>query len=77
MGKSMTLEEILQLPVEERLRLVEAVWDSLAATPDAIPMSETVRAEIERRDADDERNPEDVIPWADVKALLRRDAGGV
>lgn len=77
MGKSMTLEEILQLPVEERLRLVEAVWDSLAATPDAIPMSETVRAEIERRDADDERNPGDVIPWADVKALLRRDAGGV
>ena len=29
------LTEILQLPLDERLKLVEDIWDSIAATPSA------------------------------------------
>jgi putative addiction module component (TIGR02574 family) len=32
--------EILKLPAEERLRLVELVWDSLAAAPADVPLNE-------------------------------------
>ena len=43
------IEEILRLPVEERLRLVEDVWDSIAAEPDAVPVPEWHRQELDRR----------------------------
>jgi putative addiction module component (TIGR02574 family) len=28
--------EILALPVEERVKLVEAIWDSISAVPEAV-----------------------------------------
>ncbi|MGQ0751076.1 MAG: addiction module protein [Betaproteobacteria bacterium] len=30
----------MKLPPEERLRLVELIWESLSATPGAVPPSE-------------------------------------
>ena len=62
--------EILKLPVEERLRLVELIWDSVAANPSAVPLSDAQRAELDRRLADHEANPEDVVSWEDVKASI-------
>jgi len=43
------LNEILQLPLDERLKLVEAIWDSIAATPEAVPVPDWHRAELDRR----------------------------
>ena len=31
-------DEILQLPASERLKLLEEIWDSLAATPEDVPV---------------------------------------
>jgi hypothetical protein len=31
--------EILALPVAERMRLVEAIWDSISSVPDALPLT--------------------------------------
>ena len=36
--------EILKLPVEERMRLVELIWESLAANPAALPLGDAHRA---------------------------------
>jgi putative addiction module component (TIGR02574 family) len=41
--KSITLDEILQLPVPERIRIVEAIWDSIADTPEALAALELAR----------------------------------
>jgi hypothetical protein len=30
--------EMLKLPVEERIRLVELIWESLIANPEALPL---------------------------------------
>lgn len=57
-----------RLPVEERLALVEEIWDSIAADSGAVPLTETQRAELEKRIAEDDVNPDDVIPWEQVKA---------
>ena len=46
------LEEVLQLPAAERLRLVEDVWDSLVASAEEIPVPDWHRAELEARLAD-------------------------
>jgi putative addiction module component (TIGR02574 family) len=56
-----------------RLKLVEEIWDSIAATPDALQLTEAQRAELDRRLDDYEKNPEAGSPWPEVKArILRR-----
>jgi putative addiction module component (TIGR02574 family) len=64
--------EILNLPTEERLRLVELIWESLAATPTAVPLSEAHCAVIDERLSEHHRNPDDVVPRDEVFAEARR-----
>ena len=66
------LAEILKLPVEERLRLVELIWESLAADPSGVPLGDAHRAVIDERLAEHERNPDDVVARDDVLAEARR-----
>ena len=40
---------LLTLPLEERIRLVEDLWDSIAADQGAVPISDAQRAELDRR----------------------------
>ena len=64
--------EILKLPVEERMRLVELIWESLAADPSALPLSDAHRAVLEERLAEHERNPDDVATRDEILAEARR-----
>jgi len=60
------------LSVEEKLALVEELWDSLAATPGAVPFTAAQRAELDRRlDALDREGPVG-IPWEEVVDRIRR-----
>jgi putative addiction module component (TIGR02574 family) len=63
-----TLAEIKSLSIEDRLALVEAIWDSIAAESENLPLTDVQRQELERRLADHEANPDDVIPWEEVRA---------
>lgn len=62
--KSLGIE---QLSVDERLVLVEELWDSIAA---ATPLTAAQRAELDRRIADHEAHPDDVVSWEDVKSSI-------
>lgn len=64
------LEEILRPPPDQRLQLVEDVWDSLAASPDEVGVPAWHRDELDRRLAD----PTDTttLSWQDVQTRLRR-----
>lgn len=64
--------EILKLPVEERIRLVELIWESIAANPSAVPLSDAHRAAIDVSLAEHERNPGDVLTRDQVLAQARR-----
>jgi putative addiction module component (TIGR02574 family) len=68
--KSIRLSDVLELPVSERLKLVEAIWDSIADAPEALELSEAQRAELDRRLEEYERNPSAGSPWSDVKARI-------
>ncbi len=59
-----------RLSVEDRLALVEDLWDSIAEDSAATSLTDAQRAELERRLADHEANPNDVVPWEDVKASI-------
>lgn len=64
--------EILELPVAERLRLLELIWDSIAQVPEALPVSEDLRAELEDRLAEFQANPDAGLPWEEVRESIRR-----
>lgn len=59
-----------RLGVEERLALVEELWDSIAADGTALPLTDAQRAELDRRIAADENDPNDVVSWDEVHASI-------
>ena len=54
------------LSPEEKLRLLEELWDSLSATPDAAPLTAAQRQELDRRLDEIERDGPNGIPWDQV-----------
>jgi putative addiction module component (TIGR02574 family) len=70
--KSITLEEVLQLPVPERIRIVEVIWDSIADAPEALELSDEQKAELDQRLASLEKNAEPGSTWAEVRDRMWR-----
>ena len=64
--------EILALPVAERVRLVEAIWDSIAAVPEAIELTQWQKEELDRRLAELEAEPDSGATLEEVFARIRR-----
>lgn len=62
-----TLEEIKRLSITARLELLEKIWDSLHDTPEAVPLSDAQRREVDRRLKDLEQDPDSVESWDTVK----------
>ena len=68
MDDSATLTEIRSLSVQERLRIVEAIWDSIEADSEDLELTPAQREMLERRLAAHAANPDAVVPWEVVKA---------
>jgi putative addiction module component (TIGR02574 family) len=68
---NISIADILGLPVQERIRLVELIWDSVAAFPEAVTISPALKAELETRFAEFEANPESGYSWDQVKSRLK------
>jgi putative addiction module component (TIGR02574 family) len=62
------LQQASVLDVDEQIELVEAIWDSIVSRGAAPALTETQKTELDRRLADHLANPNDVIPWSEVKA---------
>lgn len=68
------LEEALKLPIPERIKLVDDIWDSINESPDAVEITLEQQQELARRLEDYEKNPDGNFSWEEVKAkaLSRR-----
>lgn len=66
-----SVADILELPVQERIHLVEMIWESIAAFPQAIEVSPELKTDLDARLADFQRNPEAGYSWDQVKAHLK------
>ena len=51
------VEHLRQLPIKEKLRVVEQLWDDIAASGERFPLPEWHREEAVRRAADLEADP--------------------
>ncbi len=63
--------ELLKLPVEEKLDLVEALWESIEDDNIGLKLSKDQIDELDRRIAGIEENPETLISWEDVKNKMK------
>lgn len=74
---AITPADYRHLSVEERLELVTAIWDSIAEdaglNPELLTLSDEERAELDRRVAEDDADPDAAIPWDAALAQIRQE----
>jgi putative addiction module component (TIGR02574 family) len=62
------LSEVETWPIEDRIRLVQDVWDRLVDQGYEPRLTEEMKAELDHRIEEMDRNPDAGIPWEVVKA---------
>ena len=71
---STQLSDILQLTIAERIQLAEDIWDSVAAFPESVPLTDAQKEELDRRLQAHTQNPNEGISWDELKDKLRKTA---
>ena len=57
------------LSIDQKIRLVEDIWDNIATHhAESLDLTDEQKTELDRRIADYESNPSNVISWEEVKA---------
>jgi putative addiction module component (TIGR02574 family) len=64
--------DISKLTIAERIQLAEDLWDSVAAETGGLPLTGAQEAELDRRLADFEGDPEAGEPWEVVRARIEQ-----
>ena len=59
-------------PAEDRLRLIEEVWERLAAEPEAVALTRAQEQDLQRRLDAYRDDPRAGSPWEEVKARLQK-----
>lgn len=62
---------VFDLSPAEKLQLAEDLWDDLAATPEAVPVHDWQKGELDRRKANLRNNPASGLTWEEVQRKVR------
>jgi len=68
--ENVSISDVFQLPIEERIRLAQAIWDSVASSPDQVPLTAAQVKELDRCYDEYLGDPDEGSSWSDVKARL-------
>lgn len=66
------LPQLAKLSAEEKLRLVEDLWDSIAASPGSVPVTDTERMLLEERWNSHRQNPGAALTLEEFKERLTK-----
>ena len=61
---------LLTLDVPRKLELIGALWQSIENEQEQIPISDELFAELDRRKAAAQRNPDSLVPWEQIRQRL-------
>lgn len=70
-----TIEQLRALPLERRLQIIEALWDSVEGEAGPVPISDELADEADREYEAHLADPSSSIPWETVRARLRERYG--
>ncbi|MCG3182652.1 MAG: hypothetical protein ICCCNLDF_00716 [Planctomycetes bacterium] len=71
MAQTIDMDAIRKLTPAQRIALIEQIWDTLAEENAEMPVSETAKAEMERRAKELRENPESGLDHEEVVQWLR------
>jgi putative addiction module component (TIGR02574 family) len=71
MTPTIDMDTIRKLSVADRLKLIDAIWETLADKDADIPVSAPAKAEMERRARELRENPESALSHDEVMDWLR------
>ena len=63
--------DVLKMSVPERIRLVSDIWETIAEFPESVDLSESQKAELDRRLDASHLHPEAGAPWGEVRDRIR------
>jgi|694.fasta_scaffold12004_7 putative addiction module component (TIGR02574 family) len=69
-----TLNEIASLNLEDRIQLVQTIWDGIAAEQAYPELTEAQKQELDNRINDHEINPDNTMTWEEIKASIKKQA---
>lgn len=72
MVRKKVLQDLLDLPTDDRMLLLEALWESLADSAESAELTPAQRAELESRLSALEADPEAGSPWSEVRDRITR-----
>ena len=64
------LAKVLALPIEERIRIAQSIWDSVVEVPEAVELTEEQRDELDRRIKAYHADPTAGSPWSEVRERI-------
>ena len=67
---TVNFSELLELPINERLRLVSALWDSISDNPDSLKLTDSERKILDERMEAYMKNPMEGKPWSEIKSEI-------
>ncbi|MEX2185831.1 MAG: addiction module protein [Pirellulales bacterium] len=70
MSNSILPFDVNQYSIPERIAMIGEIWDSMADEATAIPLTDAQKAELDRRIAECEEHPEDLVPWPDIERRI-------
>ena len=72
--KNISIPEILELSIPERIQLAEDIWDSVLEAPESVSLTEEQKQELDRRFESYRLNPQQGSPWDEVRERIRKNA---
>ena len=67
---TVNFSELLELPVDERLRIALALWDSIVDNPESLELTDSERKILDERMESYMKNPSEGRPWKEIKSDL-------
>jgi len=62
--------DVLDMPIKERIQLVAEIWESIAACPDEIELTDATRELLRKRLAAHRAKPDAGSPWEEVRRRI-------
>ncbi len=71
MRRHISISDVLELGVAERIEFVEDVWDTISQVPESVDLTDDHKRILDERIEAYHKNPNLGSPWSEVKARIR------